>query len=347
MAKKTNEPIKNYGTSGSGSITDFLFGGSAPESVRKWGQTATDTPEWYSDYTQGLIGKANAIAAEPYQKYNYPRISGFSNLQNQAFAETPNVAKSYEPGLNQAMGFTQQGGYGSALDAASPYLNQAANTIPKVIGDYMNPYSSSVVDRIGELSKRQLSENIIPTIQSQFIGGGSFGGSRSGEALGKSMRDLQESTMAQQAQTLERGYTQAGQMAQADQARMAQLGQLSGALSNQDYARQLQAGEQLGRQSALQQSLGLNALSAMEGVGQQQQNQQQRSLDLAYQDFLQQRDYPREQIAFLNNAIRGLQIPTRTYTESFGPADTYVPGALAQAGQIGATIYGFNKLNKP
>jgi hypothetical protein len=39
-----------------------------------------------------------------------------------------------------------------------------------------------------------------------------------------------------------------------------------------------------------------------------------------------------------------LQIPTRQYTETVGPADTYIPGALQQAAQVGATIYGMNKL---
>lgn len=328
-------------------LTDFLFGGKAPESVTKYGQSATDTPAWYSDYTQGLIAKANAIAAEPYQKYGLPRLAQFTPYQQQAFSQTPEVAMSYKPALSQGMAYTQNAGSSSALDQASPYLQAASARTPDVIGSYMNPYTSSVVDRIGDLAKRQMSENIIPTIQSQFIGGGTFGGSRSGEALGKSMRDLQESTMAQQAQTLERGYTQAGQQAAADQARMAQLGQLTGAISTQDLARQLQAGDQLARQGALQQSLGLTGLGAIEGVGQQMQNQQQRSLDLAYQDFLGQRDYDREQIAFLNNAIRGLQIPTRQYTENVGPADVYVPGALSQAAQLGATVYGLGRLNAP
>jgi len=326
------------------SVGDFLFGGKAPESVTKYGKSATDTPAWYSDYTQGLIAKANAIASSPYQVYSQQRIADFSPYQQYAFEQTPDVAMSYQPTLNSAMGMTKQAGQSSALGAASPYLDVASARTPDVIGSYMNPYTSNVVDRIGELSKRQLSENVIPTIQSQFIGGGSFGGSRSGEALGKSMRDLQESTMAQQSQALERGYSQAGQQAQADQARMAQLGQLTGTLSNADYGRQLQAGEQLARQGALQQSLGLTGLGAIEGVGQQMQNQQQRSLDLAYNDFLAQRDYDRDQIAFLNNAVRGLQIPTRQYTETIGPADTYVPGALSQAAQIGATIYGLGKL---
>lgn len=322
----------------------FLFGGSAPESVTQYGKSATDTPLWYSDYTQGLIAKANSIAAEGYQPYNYQRIAGFTPYQQQAFAQTPEEAMSYKPALNQAMNYTGQAANASALAQASPYMDYASATTPQVINQYMNPYTDKVVNRVGDLAQRQLSENIIPTIQNQFIAGGSFGGSRSGEALGKATRDLQESTMAQQANLMNTGYQQATQAAQADQARMAQLGQLAGNLSTSDYARQLQAADLLGRQAASQQSLGLNALSAIEGVGGQMQNQQQRSLDLAYNDFLQQRDYDRDQVAFLNNAIRGLQIPTRSYTEKVGPADTYVPGALQQAAQVGATIYGLGKL---
>jgi hypothetical protein len=67
-------------------LKSFLFGGSdVPASVTKYGNTATDTPAWYSDYTQGLIGKANAIASEGYQPYNYNRIAGFSDYQKSAF----------------------------------------------------------------------------------------------------------------------------------------------------------------------------------------------------------------------------------------------------------------------
>ena len=327
------------------SLKSFLFGGNdVPASVTKYGVTATDTPAWYSDYTQGLIAKANAIASEGYQPYNYNRIAGFSDYQKSAFAQTPEEAMSYKPALNQAMAYTGQAADASALGEASPYMQQASARAPEVMDQYMNPYTDKVVNRVGDLAQRQLSENIIPTIQNQFIAGGTFGGSRSGEALGKATRDLQESTLAQQSNLLNQGYQQAAATAQADQARMAQLGQLAGNLSTSDYARQLQAADLLGRQAASQQSLGLNALAAIEGVGGQMQNQQQRSLDLAYQDFLQQRDYDREQIAFLNNAIRGIQIPTRQYTETVGPAETYIPGALQQAAQVGATIYGLNKL---
>ena len=48
-----------------GSVTDFLFEGKPPKSVTTYGQTIENVPKWMSDYTQGLIARANAAAAEP------------------------------------------------------------------------------------------------------------------------------------------------------------------------------------------------------------------------------------------------------------------------------------------
>jgi hypothetical protein len=67
-------------------------------------------------------------------------------------------------------------------------------------------------------------------------------------------------------------------------------------------------------------------------------------LDQAYADFLGQREYDRNNIAFLNAAIRGLEIPTSTSTTSTGPASVYQPSPLSQLAQGAASIYGFNKL---
>lgn len=327
------------------SFADFLFEGQTPENITTGTKTVNDLPDWYQSYTKGLIGKANAIASEGYQRYpGGARIASFSPYQKKAFEMTEDAAGSYQPYLNQSQAFTQAAGTGSSLNAASPYFQQASMRVPEGISSYMNPYTDQVVDRIGALSQRQLKENLLPAVQNQFIAGGTFGGSRSGEAIGRAVRDLGESTMAQQSQALQQGYGQAAQQMQADQARLAQMGQISGALTQADLARQLQAGEQFGRLGAMQQALGLSGAAALESVGATQQQQQQKNLDLAYQDFLQQRDYDREQIAFLNNVIRGIQLPTRQYQERYGPAEVYQPSPLSQIAQGAATIIGLGKL---
>ena len=315
------------------SLTNFLFEGSPPPSTTTYGVAAKDTPAWYSDYTQGLIAKANAIAASPYQSYMGPRVAGFSPTQKTAYNMATTAAGAYQPYFENAQMYSNAAGSTTGLAAANPYFSQAAKTLPQGIGDYMNPYTDSVVNRIGELSKRQLSENIIPTIQNQFIGGGSFGGSRSGEALSRGMRDLQESTMAQQSQALQQGYTQAGQQFGQDQTRLAQMGQSAGTLQAADLNRMLELAKTQGTLGQLEQQLGLTGAAAVESIGQQEQALTQRSLDLAYQDFQRQRDDPYNKIAFINAAVRGLELPSRTVTESTGPANVYTPSVLAQIAQ--------------
>jgi hypothetical protein len=321
-------------------VLDFLFEGSPPKSVTTYGETSSDTPAWYNDYTQGLISKANAIAAEPYRAYTGPRVAGFTDLQKQAYAKVPGAAASYQPYLGGASSQLSQAASGSALDAAQQYFNPASQTGLKGINEYMNPYTSNVVDRLGQLSKRQLEENIMPSIQNQFIAGGSFGGSRSGEAMGRAVRDLGESTLAAQSQALERGYSQSAQQLQQDLNRLAQMGQVSGTLSQGDLNRRLAAGEQFGKLGALSQTLGLNEIAALESAGATQQALNQQNLDVAYQDFARQRDYPRDMISFLNAAVRGLEIPTTTYREEYGPAAAYQPSPLSQIAQGAATAYG-------
>lgn len=285
-------------------VLDFLFQGNPPPSVTTYGETTSNVPAWYSDYTQGLISKANAIAAEPYQPYTQARIAAYDPLQTAAYNKTAGLESTYSPMMQQSQAAIYNAGAGSSVNAAQPYINQAlqynpynaasgaigqasgligqsygdtsalaqpyfnqanqltgqamqsaasqatpyfnqanaytqqgaggtaglatpylqqaamgtnmagsANTAALAnpymqqasqlsgqgaqtglggIQDYMNPYQDQVVNRIGELGARNLKENLLPNIQDQAIRAGTFGGSRSGEAIGRALRDTQE-----------------------------------------------------------------------------------------------------------------------------------------------------------
>jgi hypothetical protein len=467
-------------------VLDFLFQGKPPESVTTYGESTVDLPAWYSDYTQGLISRANAIAAEPYQAYGQPRIAGLDPAQQMAYQGALDLPSTYAPAMSAAMQAAQSGAAGSALGQAQPYFQQAQTYNPveasrglmgeaaglsrqqvgstlgmaqpyfgqagQMIGtgtqgaagladpymqqasqlstqgaqagltgiqDYMNPYQDQVVNRIGELAQRNLRENIMPEIQDRAIAAGQFGGSRQGEAIGRALRDTQESTLAQQTQALQQGYGQAAQLQSADRARqlqaaqqqagfgaqasqlssadmqrllagaqqqaalgqataglggadlsrygqaasqlgalgqaqgslagataqqLASLGQQTGALAGQDYTRQLQSAQQLGALGQMQQGMGLQDIGALDAAGAAQQQQRQRSLDQAYADFMAQRDYDRGNVGFLSAAIRGLEVPTSTATQSTGPASVYQPSPLSQLAQAGSTALGIKKL---
>lgn len=359
-------------------LLDFLFQGSAPPSVTNYGTTTQNLPQWYSDYTQGMIGRANAIAAEPYQPYTGPRVAGATPDTNQAYDLTRQNVGSADPFINQAQNLYTQGGNASGVNAASPWLgaagsysslgaaqpliNQASQTLPGGINDYMSPYTQGVVDRIAQLGQRNLSENLLPSVNDVFTKSGQFGSTRHADITGRAVRDANESILGQQAQALESGYNQAGQMFQADQSRLGNLAQLTGqlgaetarrqldvgaqmgSLTGADAQRQLQAGQGLGALGQLAQSSGLRDAAALQAIGQEQQGLNQKSLDTAYQNFLEQRNYPRSNIDFLNSAIRGVQMPTSQTSSGTSPATAVGASPLAQLAGVGSSIYGLSQL---
>jgi len=311
-------------------VLDFLFQGSPPPSTTTYGTSTTGIPQFMSDYTQGLLSKANAVAAEPYQSYGGPRLAEFTQPQQQAFAGTEAMQGQYQPNINNALNLTTEAGQVNPLGTAQSYLNTAAQSAPSVINQYMNPYNDAVVNRIGQLAGRNLQENLMPAINSNFIRAGQFGSAPMQTAVGNDLRDTQESALAAQANALNQGYGQAMTAAQADLARQAGLGQTAGNLATQGAQTQLAAANQMGKTANLGQTMGLRDLSALEATGQTQQTQDQKNLDLAYQDFLAQRQYPMQQLSMMNSLIRGLPYGTDTSTSATGPANTYQPSPLSQ-----------------
>lgn len=355
------------------SVSDFLFQGSPPPSVTNYGSSTAGLPQWLSDYTQGLLSKANAVAAEPYQAYGGPRIADFTQDQQSAYGATRTAANAYQPDFNQARGqFTNATGFSATgasqpfintaagmnpMGQAQPFINQAAQTFPGQVQNYMNPYTDQVVDRIGDLAARNLNEKLLPGINDQFIRAGQFGSSRNTMEVGRALRDTQESALAAQSQALERGFSQAGQLFNQDANRMGnlasttgnlalgemgalgQLGQLAGNMQSVDAGNALRAGEAFGSLGRAEQAAGLTGASALEAVGQQQQRLDQANLDLAYQDFQAQRDFPQQQVGFLSNIVRGVPYGQSTTSAQTGFAPAYSPSGLSQiAGAL--SLYG-------
>lgn len=87
-----------------------------------------------------------------------------------------------------------------------------------------------------------------------------------------------------------------GALAQQQAELKAQIAQQAAAQAQTDTAAQMQAGQQLGQQGAQAQQLGLTGAGALNAAGQQQQQQEQQGLSMAYQDFLNQQNYPQQQV---------------------------------------------------
>lgn len=377
-----------------GSLTDFLFEGAAPPATTTYGQKTENLPQWMSDYTQGLVARANAVAAEPYQAYQGPRIAGFTPDTQNAFNMTRNAATAYQSPLQQAMGLTQQGGDQNPTGAAEPYLGQAGSmttgavapgqgglaqampymqqagqTFPGAAQQYMDPYIQNVINRSSDLATRTFNEQLLPGIQDKFTRAGQYGSRGMETDLLRGARDVTQNIQDSANAQLSQAYTNAGQMFGADQSRIGNLANLAGQLGGQQQSAQLQAGQQLGalgqtagslaaqtgqlqlgagqqmgNLAGLTQQLGLTGAGAMDTVGQMQQQQNQKNLDTAYQDFQNQTQYPRQTIDWMSSVIRGLPAPTSSQTTQVGPANVYQPSPLSQLGSVLTGVSGLQKV---
>jgi hypothetical protein len=286
----------------------FLWNGAAPPNATTTSSSTTSIPPYLQEYSKGVLSKADAISASPYQSYTGPRVTGFSNPTQQSFDMTTANTGNWQPALNQATATTQA--------ATNPMLNNSA------FQSYLSPYTSGVLDQIATRGGRNLSENLIPQINSTFTGSGQWGSSRNAQFMGNALRDTNEAVLNQQALALQQSY--------------------SDAMSNynQGQNRSLQAGSQLGQLAQQQQQQSGQDAAALNAIGSQQEAKSQQNLDVAYQDFLAQRDYPKQQVDWMSNLVTGQPMNTTQNSTSAAPPSTYQPSPLSQITGIGSLLTG-------
>ena len=182
-----------------------------------------------SSVTQGTLGRSSLGAAQPY----FGQAAGMSGLT------------AATPGLQQGAGYVAGSTDALGLQMAQPYLGAAGQSAAQTVGQYMNPYTEQVVNRIGQLGTRTLQEQVLPGIEGEMIRAGQFGGTRQAELTGRAIRDAIEGISAQQSAALQQGYGQAQQAAQTDLARQAQLASTAGGLGGAQQQALLGAGSQM------------------------------------------------------------------------------------------------------
>lgn len=253
---------------------DFLFEGSAPQSVTRYGSETQNIPQWMSDYTQGLLARANAIAAEPYQTFQGPRVADFSPDTMRSFDLTRSNIGQGSSIVSQGLGVLGSAAGRSGAAAASPYLDQskyalaaatnptgvgqgagmisaAGNaTYPQAVDQYMNPYIQNVIQRGADLATRNFQERLLPGIQDMFTANGMYGSTPMAEKVMQGARDTTESIQSQANAALADAYQSGANIFGQDQSRMLQAGTGLGALWDAFGGRQLQAGQAFGQLGA-------------------------------------------------------------------------------------------------
>ncbi len=306
-------------------------GGGKQESESRVFQS--NLPEYAEPYYRRLASRAETESLKPYTPYEGERISGFSPDTQTSFQQVRDIANAGTPGIDQAQGIaTGVGGYESG-GIGTQRVTEAG------LQRYINPYVNQVLDQAQSRASRRFQEQQVGR-DLRSAQTGAFGGSRGAVESGLARRDLNEQLSGLEASELSNAYKQALGAFQSDESRVLQA-QIANEQSRQGAAGlQLRAGEQLGGLDELRQKLSLQQADALGRVGTQQQQQEQARLDIAQQDFTNQRDYPRQQMAFLSQILQGMPVTPNQEISSYAPA----ANPYSQALGLGAAGYGLQQL---
>lgn len=307
------------------------------------------TPEWYGGMIKNLGDRAHQVTTVPYQKYQGDRLAKFNPLQEQSFdmgqkgVNNPLYSQLFDRSSSAIMNAMGQ----DITSQISPYIQNSVQDPTVNAQQYMNPYNDQVIQNIGKLASRNLTENILPNVNDQFIRSGSYGssggpGSRSHQDLtGRAIRDTQEGVARAQGEALQSGYNKAMDTSIGQQERNLQAGKLSGSVAAEDAQRQIVGGRELENLSAQNQGEMRQNTNFLGQLGSQQQQQEQQGLNKAYADFQEEKNYPYIQAARESELVRGLQpgqwtSQTNSYVPQLPQASPWSQGAGLVAGTIGA-----------
>jgi hypothetical protein len=269
--------------------------------------------EWAGPYVTDMLGKAQAIADQPYAVYGGPQTAAESGLQSKVFQGLGNLSfpgqlgqsfsstGAYQPpGMTPGIYNTQPIGTG----AGAPMGGQSSGQTG-VASQYMNPYLDAVLQpQLAEL-RRQSEINLQPGLAKMTQSGG-YGGGRQAIMESEANRNL----LQEQNKAIGTGYASAYDKA---------MGQFN-----------------------VEQGQAKTLADMMSEAGGQQRGIEQQGISADYNEFLAQRDDPMKKTQYLQSMLQGLPISTVSST----PAQMSGLGSLVSSvGGMGSIMDSLKKFN--
>ena len=285
------------------------------------GSSTSTLSEYAGPYVTEMLGKAQAIADQPYAVYGGPQTAAESGLQSKVFQGLGNLSfpgqlgqsfsatGAYQPpGMTPGIYNTQPVGTGAGappVGGMGAPMGGTSSGQTGVASQYMNPYLQSVLQpQLTEL-RRQSDINLQPSMAKLTQAGG-YGGGRQAIMESEANRNL----LQEQNKTIGQGYANAYDKA---------MGQFN-----------------------VEQGQAKTLADMMSEAGGQQRGIEQQGISADYNEFLAQRDDPMKKVQFLQSMLQGLPISTVTNT----PAQMSGLGSLVSSvGGMGSIMDSLKKFN--
>jgi hypothetical protein len=332
------------------------------------GSSQTDLPAWAKPYFQRNLAKAEAEYGKPYEAYTGERFAATGADTLAARDMTRDIAGQGISGLTDAQNYAtyatdkakELGNY-TPTQASEFAFDPTRQFTGAEVQQYMNPYMQNVVDQQKQQAFTDFSRMNANRAQ-QGVNAGAFGGSRQGVVQGMAEEGLVGQLGQIQATGLKDAYGQATSAFQADRsaqtadqtakaAEAARVQQMTEA-GNQFAANQgiaalgagaaaVQGGVDAG---VLERQTDIQNAQLLEQVGGATTAEEQRNLDLEYQNYLEAQGYTAQQIGNMTGILSGQPIAATGTTTSQGTTTQTQPGPsfgqqLAGAGLTGISLY--------
>jgi len=258
---------------------DFLFGSSNPPPVETTSISTTEIPKYIAEPTADIIGEAMDVGREAWVPYAGPRLAGLTPAEQAAMAQAQGMK-----GISALRGTEA---YDMAKAAGAPALGG--------VSAYMTDYQQKVADIAAQKMQDQ-SAIQQQNIAAKAVGAGGLDASRFAIMEAERQKNLTSGVGDLYAKAQAAAYGQALKASQQDQAQALRAGMGMGVTGTQ---------AQMMEQADIAQQMGMGGIT---------RGLEQTAADIGYTDFLSERDYPKEQLGFVSNIIRGAPFGQKTTT---------------------------------
>jgi hypothetical protein len=324
--------------------------------------TQQNIPKEFFPYFDRLLARTENESQKGYVPYEGSRLAGTSGDTEASYGMIRDIATQGTPGRQLAtdVAAANVAGTGEIMAGNQPYqfseygYSPTQNLTAETAASYMDPYLRNVLD----IQKQKAEEDFNRARgarSARAIQAGAFGGSRQGVQEGLAERDLLARQMEIEATGQQSAYADAVKRFEADRAAKLETEKLTA----EEKAR-VQSGQSAEDRAAMQDQLKMMGFSAeqaslisdleeqartgdiqaaqlLEAIGKSRQAQEQAGLDLAYEDFLRQSGFGKEQLGLMSGILQGLPIANAGEQVTSTPYNP-VQQALG-AGLAGLSLY--------
>lgn len=268
----------------------------------------SNLPKYAEPYFTRLLQRSESESMRDYEPYKGQRLADTGADVLTSRERVRDIAGRGIEGLPTAQAATTAG-IGRAAQAFDfkPQMFDSG-----IAQQYMSPYQQNVIDvqkaqALLDFDRGQARRD------AQAVQAGAFGGSRQAVQQALAGEDLQRRLGEIQAVGQQQAFEQAQQQFERDRAAR-ESGERLGLSAAESATQQAQSLAALGERAR---AGDVQAAQLLEQIGKDAQATDQAGLDLAYEDFVRQRDFPRESLTFLSSILRGVPVQPSTETSKF------------------------------